>query len=283
MLSTPRALALSLLIAGVALPLLAQPTQSAYQASIANTTNSAATATFFTCNAAYLNRSASILFSYPMTEASASTAANDSSGKAVSGIYTGTMTSSTDARTACPRDVPANYYLLNGTSSYLTANSKATAPASFAAEVWFKTGAAGTGQLIGFGSSQTGASTKHDRQVFINTSGQAAFFVNPGTGATITGAQNLRDGNWHQVLGQLSSTTGMTLYVDGALVASNSVTKTGATGQGYWRFGYDTLTGATLAPASGFFAGSLRYGSVFSAVLTNTQISADFRAGSSAN
>jgi Concanavalin A-like lectin/glucanases superfamily len=277
--STYKGLLAGLLVVSASLPLLIPQSKSSYIAAIQNTSNTAATANFFTCNGAYLNRSASILFTYPMTEASASTAANDVSGKAVAGIYTGTMVTSSDARPGCPRDTPTNFYQLNGTSSYLTANSKATAPASFAAEVWFKSTSVSGGQLVGFGSSQTGNSTKHDRQAFLTNAGKVAFFVNPGTGVTVTSPLSYNDGKWHQVVAQMSSTAGMSLIVDGQIVATNSATKTGATGQGYWRFGNDALAGATGAPTSNFLAGYLRYAAVFSAVLTNAQISADYRAG----
>lgn len=278
--STLKGAVLGAIAIAVALPMCFNYTKSAYVASINNTVNTAATATFFTCNAAYQDRSSTILFSYPMTEASSATAANDASGKGNTGVYTGTMTSSTDARPACPRDSALSFYLLNGTTSYLSSSNKVAAPASFAAEVWFKSTSSTGGQILGFGSSQTGASTKHDRQIFLTNAGNIGFFVNPGTSATITSPlAGYNNGKWHHVIGQMSSTAGMSLFVDGALVATNGTTKTGATGTGYWRFGYDALTGVTGAPTSNFLAGSLRYGTVFSTVLTNTQVSADYRAG----
>ena len=117
-------------------------------------------------------------------------------------------------------------------------------PQSFSLEAWVNTTTTTGGKIIGFGDSRTGRSTDNgnDRTIYMTNSGQLRFGVRPdmGTRQTIVSPASYRDGQWHHVVGTLS-TAGLKLYVDGALVASNpSVTKAQVY-RGYWRVGGDNL------------------------------------------
>jgi hypothetical protein len=147
----------------LALTLLLTPGSfSAYVASVKNSSDTAATAPFFTCAAALANDKGSSLFTLPLNEASGSTTATDTASGAYPGTYRGTMTTSTTSPLACSRDT-GGAYVLNGSTSYVSTATSVANPQTFSIEVWFKTTVAG-GRLIGFGSSQTGASGSYDRQ-----------------------------------------------------------------------------------------------------------------------
>lgn len=99
-----------------ALLLFAPVTASGYTASITNSTNtvgSAASASFFTCDAAYAADRANAYYSYTLAQPSNSTTAKDTSGNGTGngngngtgnrdGLFRGTMTTTTELPKACP-------------------------------------------------------------------------------------------------------------------------------------------------------------------------------------
>ena len=123
------------------------------------------------------------------------------------------MTATTPSPNACPRDSGTAYALNGSTSSVSTPRSYAN-PTTFSEEVWFRTTVAG-GMLIGFGSSQTGASSQHDRKLYLTTTGQLAFGSYNGATQVITSPTAVNDGAWHHTVATMSPTNGMRLYVDG--------------------------------------------------------------------
>jgi len=256
-----------------------QPTTSGYTAAIANSTNTAASATWFTCQNAYSFWAPTTLqFGYALTDIATATAAADFSGNATANRFRGAHTVGT-AATSCPRDTSTSSYTLNGTTSYLANTAAVAAPATYAVMVWFKTSAA-QGQLAGYGNSNNGNSATHDRQIYIDSTGKIQFYVNPTGGAKYAASTaTYNDNNWHFMLAQQSGALGMQLYVDGALVGSNATATTAASYTGNWRFGQDVLTGLTNAPTSAFFSGQMRYAGYLTTTLTATQISAIYRSG----
>jgi len=88
------------------------------------------------------------------------------------------------------------------------------------------------------------------------------------------------NGYWHLADATFSAGTGMRLYLDGQLVASNAAVTSAQSYSGYLRIGYDNLTGWASAPTSSFFAGSLDEASAYSTVLTATSIGYHYGAGS---
>lgn len=274
-----RVVALLLVVALAVVVLLNQfaPTRSAYSATVRNDTNTAATAPYFTCTGAVGADTANALFAYRLTESSNARTATDWSGRGVNGTYQGSMTAVTPDPIACPRDT-GSAYVLNGSTSYVTASRSYANPTTFSEEVWFRTTVAG-GQLIGFGSSQTGGSGQHDRKLYLNTSGQLAFGTYSGTTQVVTSPKAYTDGTWHHAVTTMSPTNGMRLYVDGTLVASNAAFKAPENFTGYFRIGYDTVSGWPGSPANPYFTGSMRYAAVYGTELSATQVAAHAAAG----
>lgn len=170
---------------------------------------------------------------------------------------------------------------LNGTSQYLSTKNQLTGPNPVTVEVWFKSTSSSGGRLIGFGDAQTGASTNRDRQLYLTNAGQLVFGVNPGTIKTITTSATYNDGSWHHVVGTLGA-AGLALYVDGVQRASDATTTTAGSYSGYWRLGYDNLTGWPNAPTSSFLAGTLDEARVYTRQLSAAEIANSYSAGANA-
>lgn len=273
-----RVVALALVVALVVV-LLAQSglTRSAFTATVANGTNSAGTAAYFTCTSAVAADAGNALFAYKLTEATGATVAVDSSGKGTNGTYQGSMTAATPSPNACKRDAGSSY-VLNGSSSFVSTPNSVKNPTTFSEEVWFRTTVAG-GLLIGLGNSQTGTSSQHDRKVYLNTAGQLVFGTYNGGVQVVTSPSAYTDGKWHHVVATMSAATGMRLYVDGSLVASNAAYTVPENTTGYWRIGYDTISGWPGQPSNFFFTGSMRFAAVYTTVLTPTQVANHCAAG----
>lgn len=276
-----RVVAVLLVVALAVVVLLNQfaPTRSAYSARVTNSANTAATAPYFTCTGAVGADTANALFAYRLTEASGSRTATDWSGRGANGTYQGTMTATTPSPNACPRDA-GSAYALNGSTSYVSTPRSYANPTTFSEEVWFRTTVAG-GMLIGFGSSQTGASSQHDRKLYLTTSGQLAFGTYTGSATQVlTSPSAVNDGKWHHVVATMSPTNGMRLYVDGTLVASNTAFKAAENFTGYFRVGYDIVSGWPGSSANPYFTGSMRYAAVYGTELTASHVAAHAAAGS---
>jgi hypothetical protein len=255
------------------------PTRSAFSATVTNASNSAGTAASNTCTGSvgFDAASSKALFAYKLTEPAGSTTAVDFSGAGFTGTYQGVMTASTPSPIACPRDAGSSWSL-NGTSNFVSTPTAQQNPVTFSEEVWFRTSVAG-GLLIGFGGSQVSVSGQHDRQVYLNTSGQLVFGSYSGGTQVVTSPKAYNDGAWHHVVATMSAATGMRLYVDGASVASNAKYTAPESYTGYWRIGYDTTSGWPGAPSNSFFTGSMRFAAVYSSVLSATQVANHYSAG----
>ena len=251
-------------------------TSSALTAKITNN-DTAATAPYFTCAAATV--AATAFFVYPLadTTTSAGASAADISGNVRNGSYNGTDAHSTSK--ACNRDTGGSV-VLSGTTSYIStpASASVTNPTIFTEEIWFKT-TTGGGRLIGFGNAQTGTSSQYDRHLYLTNSGQVVFGVYSGAVYTAVSPATYLDGLWHQAAATLSA-SGMVLYVDGAQVATNTGTTTAENHSGYWRVGFDSISGwGTTQPTNFYFTGSLAWASVYTSALTAAQIKNLYVAG----
>lgn len=271
------ALVLVLAIAVVVLFNAFAPTRSAFGARITNDTDTAGTAPYFTCSAAVGADTANAVFAYRLGEATGSTVATDWSGKGQNGTYQGLATAVAPNPNACPRDAGSSYQL-NGSSTFVSTPKSIANPTTFSEEVWFRTTVAG-GMLVGFGSNQVTTSGQHDRQVYLNTAGQLVFGSFNGTTQVVTSPKAYTDGAWHHVVATMSATTGMRLYADGALVASNAAYTAPENYTGYWRIGYDTVSGWPGQPSNFWFTGQIRYAAVYSTVLSSTQVANHAAAG----
>lgn len=255
---------------------------AAYAAKASNPTSSWAGASDFACWST-ATPADSPYFYYRFNEASG-TSATDASGNA----RTGTMTSVGRIAGYCPGAGSSPSAGFTGaTPSYVTpaASAAIAAPGTFSVEAWFQTSSTTGGKIIGFGSSQTGLSSSFDRHVYLSPTGQVVFGVYPNQVKTINSAAGFNDGRWHHVVATLdpsfmSATGGMRLYVDGAQVASDPTTLTAQSYTGYWRIGYDSVSGwGTTTPTSNGFTGNLDNVAVYTTALTAAKVSAHYAVG----
>lgn len=174
-----------------------------------------------------------------------------------------------------------------GANAALATATPAPAPQTFSAEAWFKSSSTSGGQIIGYGNAATilksGAtvfekSYFHDRQVYLTPGGQIVYYLNPGSAKSIQTPKTYNDGQWHQVVATLSSTSGMVLYVDGAKAASWSTVKAGQDYRGYWRIAGDNPAKVPGAGSgSGNLTGAVDEVSVYPTALSATQVADHFK------
>jgi len=172
---------------------------------------------------------------------------------------------------------PSSYPVMHfdGSTAYLSTSIEYTNPTVFSLEVVFLTTAA-QGKLIGFGASQTGSSSSYDRHLYIESTGVLSFGCYTGSTVTITTAASVTDGHWHHAVATIGS-SGMALYLDGTLQSTNSNT-TSQNYSGWWRIGYDNLSGWPNAPSSDYFAGLLARAAVYPVALSAAQVLAHYNA-----
>jgi signal peptidase I len=168
-----------------------------------------------------------------------------------------------------------NAVRLDGSSGAIWTTQQVTNPQTFSVQAWFSTTTGRGGKLVGFGNGADGAaSSLYDRHVYLTNAGKLVFGVYNGGPYTVSSPASYNDGAWHLVTATFSAGTGMRLYVDGALVASSTATPVAENTTGYWRIGYDSISSVWPGhPTSAYLAGSLAQVSIYSTVLTPTQVS----------
>ncbi len=164
-------------------------------------------------------------------------------------------------------------YFFDGIDDYIATTNLYSAPGPnvFSVSIWFSTTTTTGGRLIGYSSSQTGASPYFDRHLYMGNSGKLSFGVFPAEYKTITTNNAYNDGKWHHAVMTLSA-AGMKLFVDGALQAFDAGTTIGENSAGYLRIGYDNFGAWPEKPASDFFQGKLDDIAVFNRELSVTEI-----------
>jgi Concanavalin A-like lectin/glucanases superfamily len=207
---------------------------------------------------------------YRLGERTGPTAA-DSSANANNGIYQGGVTlgaagSTSDGNTAAT---------FNGTSGYVSNATQWTNPQVFTEEAWFRTTTVTGGVIVGFGNTAVGPPANFDRLVYMAGSGQLYFGI--ALNQTVHSTTQYNDGNWHLVDATVNA-SGMSLYVDGALVGTNTKASIPQGYNGYWRVG-DESTGGWSAHANNFFTGTIDDVAVYPATLGAARIAAHYLAG----
>jgi hypothetical protein len=207
---------------------------------------------------------------YRLSETSGTTAI-DSSGNAYNGVYQGGVTLGVPGVTSDGLTAVT----LNGTSGYISSSTLWTNPTVLTSEAWFKTTTTTGGVITGFGNTAVGPPANFDRMTYMSASGQLYFGI--ALNQTIHSTSSYNDGNWHLVEGTVSS-AGVSLYVDGQLVASNPKLTAPQTYNGYWRVG-DESTGGWTAHANNYFTGTIADAAVYPTALSARRIAAHFVAG----
>lgn len=293
-----RAVASVLIVLLAALTLGVAHVPGAYGAFLAKVTNDSDTVgTAVGCTAwAQGSASGSAFFAYPLGESATTTLggkATDVSGNNNTGAYSALgVTGGQSTTGVCGRDGYTGVQL-NGVTGAIYGPSSQTDPINFTEEIWFKTvkSYALGGKLIGLGNSQTGLSGNYDRHLYLDNAGHVVFGVYPGSVQTVVSPNTYNDGGWHFAVATLCDPTtyaqtcpakGMTLYVDGVKVNSNTGITTSQNFTGYWRIGYDNMANWNPQPTNNAFQGYLAWASVYNtAVLSGTQVAAQYAAGTS--
>ena len=218
---------------------------------------------------------------YRFGEAPGSPSAVDLSGNGNTGAYQNSPTLGASGSGALVDDSDTAV-TLDGSSQYISTTSQYTHPQTISEEIWFKTviGYSSGGKLVGFGSSQTGSSSGYDCHIWMDSGGLIRYGVQSSGGPlfSIVSPTAYNDGNWHHAVGTFTANSWL-LYLDSILVASSTAIAALANYSGYWRFGYDNFTAWTDAPSSSYFQGTLDEGAIYNYVLTPTQVTNHFRAG----
>jgi hypothetical protein len=168
--------------------------------------------------------------------------------------------------------------LATGGTAYFSTATSITNPQDFTLEAWFHTSSATGGALISFGNTATGTPTIFDRALYVGTDGLLYWAVSDGaTIADLVSSQPVDDNTWHLAVATISG-AGMSLYVDGALVASNVLTPDDDYA-GYWRLGAMATSGFTNA-GTGYFAGTMGEVAVIGGAVSEATVAQQWAASS---
>lgn len=142
-------------------------------------------------------------------------------------------------------------------------------PAQFSVSGWFKTSTAGS--IMGASNVQKDTTpTSWDRVLFIDAAGDLVF----GAGSALTEAisPSVEDnGAWHFVVASYGP-AGEELFVDGALVATQSSVTAGQAYTYYWHLGYAYTSGWPNNPTAYNLNGSLAQVALYNTQLTSAQV-----------
>jgi hypothetical protein len=212
---------------------------------------------------------------YRLKDTPGTTTATDSATTPHNGVYRGGVALGASGVTRTGETTTA--VTLDGSSGYISNSYQWINPQTFTLEAWVKTTTTSGGLIVGFASTATGAAGNYDRQIYMANDGQIYFGV--GANHTIDSPRDYNDGNWHLIDATFSPSTGMALYVDGALVASNSSITAAQVYNGYWRVGYDSLGGWAAHPTSNYLAATLDEIAVYPTALSAVRVAARYLAG----
>lgn len=211
---------------------------------------------------------------YRLSEASSRNVA-DSSGNNNAARYSN-MGITLGVTGALTRDTANKAVTLNGSQGTITSSASVAGLQSLTTQIWFKTTTTSGGKLIGFGTGAAN-STIVDRVLYMTNAGKIVFGIDTLTKKTIQTPLSYNDGKWHMATATLSGGNA-SLYIDGKLISSNTVTIAPTITIGFWIAGGANFTGWTNQPTSSFFAGSLDEIAIYTKALTAEQIAADFGA-----
>jgi len=177
-------------------------------------------------------------------------------------------------RRGVPGVVSGNLAAFFGEGETVVASENSFAnPTVYSVETWFKTTTTRGGKLIGFGNNRFDLSNNYDRHLYMQDDGKLVFGTYTGATNTATSPEAYNDGEWHHAVATQSS-SGITLYVDGAVVGTNPAT--GAQDYtGYWRVGGDTTWGSSTP----YFEGDLDEAAVYGTALTQAQVTEHYNIG----
>lgn len=166
------------------------------------------------------------------------------------------------------------------TTSTVIPQTRRSGEYTFSVEAWFKTTSTRGGAIASFSNALSGSSSASnvDRVLYLANDGRIYFGINPTVVRTVNSAAGFNNGAWHHVVGQVT-TSGMQLFVDGALVAGRTDANTPRNLDGVWRIGGDRLSGWTSNPSNSYLNGQIDEVAVYRAPLTAAQVNAHYVMG----
>jgi hypothetical protein len=173
----------------------------------------------------------------------------------------------------------------NGTNTVSVDVTQGVGLTNFTLGVWFKTASA-SGAMFGWSNSNsTVAGNTYDRHMYMTSTGRVGFSTYSGAARNIASTAAYNDNNWHYavVTGRsavTSTTSNITLYIDGAQVATSTFANAAAAENttGYWRVG-QARSNENYPGAGQYFNGNLSNFTVIPTPLTAAQVSALNTAG----
>jgi hypothetical protein len=164
-----------------------------------------------------------------------------------------------------------NAYTFDGLTGYAYTTTSFNNPQVYSANAWFKTTDTIGGVIVGFADTQFTSVNSYDRMMYMEAGGRLNFGAFDGTTAFVArSTSSYNDGNWHMATMVMHPTAGMTLYVDGVSVATNSNTLS-ENYNGWWHVGYDG-TGSWPNAGGRYFNGTLDDVWIYKIALTSTQV-----------
>lgn len=163
-------------------------------------------------------------------------------------------------------------------SSSIYSAQQIPVPASYSIEAWLKTTTTNGGKIVGYGNQQTGNSGNYDRHVYMSNDGRLTYGNYDGNTRTITTNNTYNDGKWHSIVGT-QGPQGMSFYVDGLLVGTDTTAPTAQNYTGYWRLGGDNLGGWPNGSNSYEFQGQIDEFAMYGKVLSAAQVALHYALG----
>jgi PKD repeat protein len=168
----------------------------------------------------------------------------------------------------------------DGATGFISTSLLVNNPQSFSLSLWFKTATTRGGVLMGFGQSKSNTAANYDRTLYMDNAGTVHFGVFESTEEVVSSAAGYNNNLWHQAVASLSSSNGISLYVDGVLAGSNLSANSAASYNGYWIIGENNLGGWPFQPSSYYFNGGIDEISIFNRALSASEVQSIYDAGS---
>jgi hypothetical protein len=168
---------------------------------------------------------------------------------------------------------------------YLTTRNAFNNPRFLTHSLWMQTTSKQGGWILGFSSAPMDTSRDYDRHLWMDDSGSLHLGVyqnykpplpiSDTVYSVLTASGTYNDGLWH-LLTSVIAPDGQSIFVDGKLVAKDSLPRPPAAFNGYWRIGYENLGKWKPAPSQNYFHGKIDEVRVWQTVLSPSRIKWEF-------
>lgn len=195
------------------------------------------------------------------------TTAADSSGNGNTGTLTNVTTGVTPGPFSCATTHPAMAFS-SASSSKITTSTTFNDPSTYSQVVMFKTNG-GNGPLLSFDDPGVPGSAK---MLYVGSDGKLYAGAVYYGGSVISSSSAVNDGNWHTAVA-VENGTGLYLYLDGQLVASNANDNFASYLTGSWDIGHTVSTTYWGNLANASFNGDIAEAAVTPVALTSTEVS----------